>query len=81
MLRAAKHLLGHYSSYIIEELQKLIFFKGFTFAKLTTPIAQGYSQIHGIIASICFNGWISTILYVEQGWNLTFLTVRTDHTL
>lgn len=39
--------------------------KEFTFAILTTPIAQGYSQIHGIVASVCFNGWISTTFYVK----------------
>lgn len=32
---------------------------------LTTSIAQGYSQIHGIISRVGFNCWVSSIFYTK----------------
>lgn len=54
--------------------------KEYTFPILTTAIAQGYSQIHGIITSICFNSWISTTFYVKYEKKVRFVTMLTDST-
>jgi len=78
-------LLGQGSSYScrtstrpLQQLHKQgavkIKIKEFTFAILTTPIAQGDCQIHGIKASICFDSWISTTFYIKQEKKLRFLT-------